>query len=345
MDGHLTKKAKRIFSLKPVALLLALILMLSCSSFIMSSNEPAAEEDEILLSIPTLIDNTVLVTSSYSKSNYCKQANRIEEITKEFKEVVPFEDFLIDKKKIEELGSESERIAREIARIEAEAVMDDIPGDTSSKKSTEKTSTKKEDTEKAAAEAEAARKEAEVKAAAKAAAEAEAARIEAEAKAKAEAAKKEAEKKETEKKEQENTQQPEAPAEQPNQGNTISAATVLSSAISKFAPPAWLTFDENKVPTSYKKLVTGSSTAYTGGGITATGRPAKVGHVAVNPKEIPYGSVLYVVSADGRYNYGICIAADTGGFAGGKTKIDLYFNTYNECINYGRRDVKIYVLE
>ena len=129
----------------------------------------------------------------------------------------------------------------------------------------------------------------------------------------------------------------------------VNQVTLTGSAdydpISPFEAPSWLYFDDNGVPVKYKKYVTGSSTAYTGGGITATGRPAKVGHVAVNPKEIPYGSVLYITSTDNRYNYGICIAADTGGFAGGKTKVDLYFDTYNECINYGRRDVKIYVLE
>lgn len=39
------------------------------------------------------------------------------------------------------------------------------------------------------------------------------------------------------------------------------------------------------------------------------------GHIAVNPKQFPYGTELYIVSLDGKFVYGYCMAADTGGFA------------------------------
>ena len=77
---------------------------------------------------------------------------------------------------------------------------------------------------------------------------------------------------------------------------------------------------------------------------TFTGTEARVGAIAVDPNFIPLGTKMYIVSADGQYIYGYCTAEDTGGAIKGRI-VDLYFNTYNECIQFGRRDVKIYVLK
>ncbi len=103
--------------------------------------------------------------------------------------------------------------------------------------------------------------------------------------------------------------------------------------------------DKNGLPENYTAYFDGVATAYTGGGITASGIPASEGYVAVDPKVIPYGSKLYIVSLDGNYVYGYCIAADTGGFVeGGWADVDLYMNTESECVNFGIRGVRIYVL-
>ncbi len=103
--------------------------------------------------------------------------------------------------------------------------------------------------------------------------------------------------------------------------------------------------DANGVPVNYTRVVSGSSTAYYGGGTTASGRPAKVGHVAVDPNVIPYGTKLYIVATDGTV-YGYAIAADTGGFVhnGTNTVVDVYLDTYDECVQWGRRNVNVYVL-
>lgn len=77
---------------------------------------------------------------------------------------------------------------------------------------------------------------------------------------------------------------------------------------------------------------------------TYTGTEARVGAIAVDPNFIPLGTKMYIVSADGEYVYGYCTAEDTGGAIKGKI-VDLYFNTYQECIQFGRRDVKIYILK
>ncbi|MBQ5824727.1 MAG: G5 domain-containing protein [Clostridia bacterium] len=103
--------------------------------------------------------------------------------------------------------------------------------------------------------------------------------------------------------------------------------------------------DKNGVPVNYTRIVSGSSTAYYGGGTTASGRPAKVGNVAVDPRVIPYGTPLYIIATDGTV-YGYAIAADTGGFVynGTNTVVDVYLDTYNECVQWGRKTVNVYVL-
>ena len=96
---------------------------------------------------------------------------------------------------------------------------------------------------------------------------------------------------------------------------------------------------------SYSRVLTGKCTAYTGGGTTATGLPAAVGRVAVNPNEIPYGTRLYIASPDGSYVYGYAVAADTGGFVySSSTMVDLYMDTEAECENFGRQTMNIYIL-
>lgn len=100
-------------------------------------------------------------------------------------------------------------------------------------------------------------------------------------------------------------------------------------------------------PTNYIKTFHGPATAYTAraGAKTASGAVARRGLVAVNPKQIPYGSKLYIVADDGTV-YGYCTAADTGGFVtnGSGTLVDLYMDSYGECTQWGKRNVTIYVI-
>ncbi len=77
--------------------------------------------------------------------------------------------------------------------------------------------------------------------------------------------------------------------------------------------------------------------------ITATGTTVRIGTVAVDPRYIPYGTRMFIVSNDGEYVYGISTAEDCGG--GIKhARVDLYYPTYEECIQFGRRDCTIYFL-
>lgn len=85
------------------------------------------------------------------------------------------------------------------------------------------------------------------------------------------------------------------------------------------------------------KYMEASAYTYTGNN-TATGKPPAVGLVAVDPSVIPLGSRLYVEG------YGYAQAADTGGSIKGD-RIDLFMEEANQCIKWGRRMVKVYILQ
>jgi len=71
-----------------------------------------------------------------------------------------------------------------------------------------------------------------------------------------------------------------------------------------------------------------------------------VGIVAVDPSVIPLGTKLYIASPDGSIVYGYAVAGDTGGAAyNGDVVVDLFYDTYEECIQFGRRTMNIYILE
>lgn len=81
------------------------------------------------------------------------------------------------------------------------------------------------------------------------------------------------------------------------------------------------------------------ATAYTyTGNKTATGVEPREGLIAVDPKIIAMGSKVYVEG------YGYAIAADTGGAIRGN-RIDVFFPTFRQCIDWGRKSVHIYVLQ
>lgn len=77
-------------------------------------------------------------------------------------------------------------------------------------------------------------------------------------------------------------------------------------------------------------------------GITATGINLKTNPtmkvIAVDPSVIKLGTKVYVEG------YGYAIAGDTGGSIKGN-KIDVFFPTKNEAFKWGRKNVKIKILE
>ncbi|MBQ9862231.1 MAG: G5 domain-containing protein [Clostridia bacterium] len=122
-------------------------------------------------------------------------------------------------------------------------------------------------------------------------------------------------------------------------------ATVGAGALS--ISPEALTIDANGIPQKYKQVLSGTACAYTAkeGARTSTGTIPAVGTVAVNPKIIPYGSKLFIVSERG-YVYGYGVASDTGGgVLTNRILVDLYMDTTEDCFQFGRQQVNVYILE
>lgn len=83
------------------------------------------------------------------------------------------------------------------------------------------------------------------------------------------------------------------------------------------------------------------------------------GVIAVDPRIIPLGSAVYIKSlTPGIPDYGYAIAVDVGGFINRNDyskiqngvyndliAVDLWMETKTQCVNYGIRQVEIYILE
>ena len=138
-------------------------------------------------------------------------------------------------------------------------------------------------------------------------------------------------------------------AEQASAEITSAEGTKAADAaqVSQLSVPDEIILDADGVPTSYTQALHGKSCAYTAsaGALMSTGKAVDQGYVAVNPSIIPYGSKLWIVADDGEV-YGYAIAADTGGSVGrNDILVDLFMWSYDECIQWGAKNVTIYVIE
>lgn len=81
------------------------------------------------------------------------------------------------------------------------------------------------------------------------------------------------------------------------------------------------------------------------GNLTASGTTVKQGRtIAVDPRLIPLGSKVRLTFPSGwEHLNGVYVAEDTGNAIKGH-KIDVYFDSYNTCIQFGKRTVKLEVL-
>ncbi len=97
-----------------------------------------------------------------------------------------------------------------------------------------------------------------------------------------------------------------------------------------------------KLASSALSMVATAYTAYCAGcsgtGVTATGRQAGHGVVAVDPRVIPLGTRMYIPG------YGHAVAGDTGGAIRGN-RIDLGFNSNAAANQFGRRAITVYLIK
>lgn len=90
------------------------------------------------------------------------------------------------------------------------------------------------------------------------------------------------------------------------------------------------------------EVLDGVATAYAIEGVTKSGADAEVGVVAVDPDVIPLGSRVRIRNADD-YS-GVYHALDTGRNIIGN-RIDIYMESTDEALEFGRQDVVIEILE
>lgn len=101
------------------------------------------------------------------------------------------------------------------------------------------------------------------------------------------------------------------------------------------------------------KVVTLNASAYTastcgkapgskGYGITASGSRASAWYTVAAGKGYPLGTIIYIPYFANKPNGGWFVVQDRGG-AISNNKLDVYMNTYNECISFGRRNLQCYV--
>lgn len=98
---------------------------------------------------------------------------------------------------------------------------------------------------------------------------------------------------------------------------------------------------------TYTHVDTYKATSYNrtevGGQVTSTGTKTRVGVVAVDPRLIPYGTRMFIVTKDGKYIYGVGTAEDCGGDIKNK-RLDLFYETDAESRAFGVRDCWVYFL-
>lgn len=95
------------------------------------------------------------------------------------------------------------------------------------------------------------------------------------------------------------------------------------------------------VPDSSATAQTYTATAYSLHGRTASGKPVSRGLIAADPSVLPLGTRVRVEAGSWSGEY---LVADTGGAVKGR-RIDIWTPTSREAMQFGRRPVKLTVLE
>lgn len=93
---------------------------------------------------------------------------------------------------------------------------------------------------------------------------------------------------------------------------------------------------------AYTASTCGKSPTSKGYGRTASGAKATAWYTVAAGKGYPMGTVIYIPSMKNKPNGGWFVVQDRGG-AISNNKLDIYMNTYNECIQFGRKNIECYI--
>ena len=125
--------------------------------------------------------------------------------------------------------------------------------------------------------------------------------------------------------------------------NTHELATTVPVKMERVIASSNQTQNISTAPTrSYtivRKMKVGA-TAYCGDTITSTGtRPIEGTTIAVDPTIIPYGTKVYIP----QFNR-VFIAEDCGSAIKGN-RIDIFMNSYDNCMEWGFQNIDIYIVK
>lgn len=95
---------------------------------------------------------------------------------------------------------------------------------------------------------------------------------------------------------------------------------------------------------AYTASTCGKSPSSPGYGVTSSGAKASAWYTVAAGSGYKIGTIIYIPYFENAPNQGWFVVQDRGG-AISNSKLDVYMDTYNECINFGRRNLTCYVYE
>lgn len=93
---------------------------------------------------------------------------------------------------------------------------------------------------------------------------------------------------------------------------------------------------------AYTAATCGKDPSSSGYGKTSSGAKATAWYTVAAGKAYPIGTIIYIPYFSKEPNGGWFVVQDRGGSVS-NNKIDIYMNTYNECISFGRRNLECYI--
>lgn len=117
------------------------------------------------------------------------------------------------------------------------------------------------------------------------------------------------------------------------------AANYLAASVADITPEV-VTMNAS----AYTASTCGKSPYDSGYGVTASGNYATAYYTVAAGSGYPIGTVMYIPYFADEVNGGWFVVEDRGG-AISNSRVDIYFDTYDECIQFGRRNLEVYVYE
>lgn len=93
---------------------------------------------------------------------------------------------------------------------------------------------------------------------------------------------------------------------------------------------------------AYTASTCGKKAGSKGYGVTSSGAKASSWYTVAAGRNYPVGTVIYIPALKNKPNGGWFVVQDRGG-AISNNRLDIYMSTYNECIQFGRRNLQCYI--